>query len=145
MRRNNMFTSNELAILKALWGAGEALSRPQILENITDREMNCNTFHFAMNRLIEKGYVEAVGVARCGMNYGRTYLAKKTRGEYLLETFKNMVSEVAKEGGVQELMAAYVERQDLKPETIAELEEMLAKRRRELEEQKAGAAAENKE
>lgn len=145
MRQKTMFTGNELAILKALWSAGEALSRPQILERISGKEMNYNTFHFAMNRLIEKGYVAVTGVARCGRGYGRAYLAKKTRGDYLLDTVKNTASEVAKEGGITEFMAAYVERQQLKPEIIAELEAMLAKRRKELEQEEQNTAAKEKE
>ena len=135
MRRKSIFTENELAILQTLWSTDKALSRPEILEHMAGREMNPNTFHFTMNRLIEKGCVEVVGVARCGMNYGRTYLAKKTREDYLIDAVESTVSQVAQGRSIQELMTAYIERRRLSPETITELEELLAKRRRELEQE----------
>jgi len=133
MPKSNLFNDKELAILKALWSSREPLSRPQILERTANIDLNPNTFHFALNRLLEKGYIAVAGVARCGMNYGRTYTAVKTREDYILTVVEDALTEVSEDRSVTALMAAFVEKAHISAETIAELEAMLAERRRELE------------
>lgn len=133
MPKKGLFTDKEISVLKVLWDTEEPLSRPQILERTTDQELNPNTFHFSLNRLIEKGYIAVAGVARCGMNYGRTYTAVKSRGDYIFDVARDTLPEVSEETNVAELMAAFVERAQISEKTIEELEAMLAKRRKELE------------
>ena len=121
MNTKKIFTEHELTILKALWKAKKPLTRPQILEYIANQGMNPSSFHFAMNGLIEKGYVEVSGFERCGANYGRTYAAKKTRGDFVLNMLWDTRPDICDEAQIDK-------------KTICELENLLAKRRKELEE-----------
>ena len=134
MNTKKIFTEHEITILKALWKAKKPLTRPQILEYIANQGMNPSSFHFAMNGLIEKGYVEVSGFERCGANYGRTYAAKKTRGDFVLNMLWDTRPDICDEEGVTEFMAAFVQRAQIDKKTICELENLLAKRRKELEE-----------
>lgn len=145
MKAKKIFTDYELAILKALWGAGKPLARPQILERIAEEEMNPTTFHFAMNNLIEKGCAGIAGFERCGAGYGRTYEAKKSQEEFVLDMFRETRPEGTKEKGVRDFMLAFIEKEPLDEATISELEDMLAQRRKMLQQEKESNQANDKD
>lgn len=141
MKSKSLFTENELSILKTLWGAKEPLSRLRILERMAAQELNPTSFHFATNSLIDKGYVEVAGFEQCGTNYGRTYVAVKTREDFIMELLSSTRPVGQERECAAELMMAFVKRGGISEETIAELEAMLAERRKELEQKKEGEEA----
>ena len=55
--KRQLLSSNELAILTALWEAGQPLSRPQLLERITKTDWNPNSINVILNNMIKKGYM----------------------------------------------------------------------------------------
>lgn len=136
MHSKSMFTEKELSILRALWGTKEPLSRLKILE-LMGEELNPTSFHFAMNSLIERGYVVVAGFERSGTNYGRTYKAAKTRGDFVVDLVSSTQPIGAAQNDVAEVVMAFVQKGGITEEAIAELEAMLAERRRELELEKA--------
>lgn len=144
MSAKKFFSEHELGILKVLWGTKKPIARPQILEQMANPGISSASFHFAMNNLIEKGYVKVSGYERCGTNYGRTYTATKTRGDFILSMLFDSQANRTNQEGVTELMAAFVEKVQIDEKTISELENMLAKRREELE-KRSQAKPETKE
>ncbi|MFR0733998.1 MAG: BlaI/MecI/CopY family transcriptional regulator [Oscillospiraceae bacterium] len=66
-------SSNEFCILNLLWSESRAMTRPEILEALPDKDWNPNSIHLILNNMIKKGVLQVVGVARCGRGYGRTY------------------------------------------------------------------------
>lgn len=136
MNSKSMLTANELLLLKILWGTEEPLSRTQILDRVITQGLNPTSFHFAINSLIEHGYVKISGFERCGKNFGRTYVAAKTREDFISDIADSTKPEGCTEISPAKLMMAYIKRNQLSEETIAELEKMLAECRRELKQKK---------
>lgn len=145
MHSKKMFTENEFSILKVLWDAKEPLSRQRILECVAGQEINPTSFHFAINNLIEKGYVGVAGFERCGTNYGRTYTAVKSREGFILELVNNTQPVASEEECVAKLMIAFVQRGRISEKTIEKLEAMLAERRRVLEQERTAEKARQQE
>ncbi len=139
MNGKKALSEHELAILKALWSTKKPMARPQILEHMANPGISSASFHFAMNNLMGKGYVEVSGYERCGTNYGRTYIAKKTRGDFILNMLFDTPLGGSEEESITELMASFVERAQISEKTISELEDMLVKRRKELEQEDSTA------
>lgn len=133
MRRHQVLSDNELAVLHAMWSAGKPLSRPEILTHLEDNDWNPNSIHLVLNNLIKKGYVVVDGLARCGQSYGRSYAAAKTQGEYAADVALSALEGVPDEGKAVTLMAAMVKGKHINLATIEELERILKQCQQELE------------
>lgn len=127
-----MLSTNELAVLRVLWDAKSPLSRPEILERISNTDWNPNSIHMVLNNLIKKGFVAVAGVARCGQRYGRTYSAAKTQGDYASELALTAIPELPSEESVLVVMSAMIKGQGIGPATIEKLQNILDQRRAEL-------------
>jgi len=130
--KRQMLSSNELVVLRVLWSENAPLSRPEILGRIPDNRWNPNSIHVVLNNLIKKEYVEVAGVARCGQSYGRTYRAAKTQGEYITDLAMEALPDTPEEECILDVMSAMVKRKNVGEETLNQLEQMLAQRRKEL-------------
>lgn len=124
MSRPNL-SDNELAVLRALWSANTALSRPEILDRISNNNWNPNSIHQVLNNLIKKGYIKIDGMARCGQSYGRTYSAIKTQGEYVAGLALNALPDSVEEESILDVMSAMVKSIKLSEKTISLLQAML--------------------
>lgn len=95
--KRQLLSSNELAILTALWEAGQPLSRPQLLERITKTDWNPNSINVILNNMIKKGYI-AIGMSvRHGTHYGRTYYPLKSREECITSLAAFMLPNASEE------------------------------------------------
>ena len=47
-------SSNEFCILQLLWTEGRALTRPEILEALPDKDWNPNSIHLILNNMIKR-------------------------------------------------------------------------------------------
>lgn len=54
-------SSNEFCILQLLWTEGRALTRPEILEALPDKDWNPNSIHLILNNMIKKGVLQVNG------------------------------------------------------------------------------------
>ena len=127
-----MLSDNELAVLRVLWGASAPLSRPEILARMSKNVWHPNSVHRVLNSLMQKGYVQVEGIARCGQNYGRTYRAAITQSDYMADVALHAIPDIPEVECVLDVMSAMVRRKNITEKTIAMLEEMLAQRREEL-------------
>lgn len=130
-----MLSTNELAVLHVLWDAKSPLSRPEILERISNTDWNPNSIHMVLNNLIKKGFVIIEGVTRCGQRYGRTYSAAKTQGDYASELALTAIPELPSEESVLVVLSAMLKGQRIGPATIKKLQNILDQRRAELDQE----------
>ena len=143
--KRQLLSSNELAILTALWEAGQPLSRPQLLERITKTDWNPNSINVILNNMIKKGYI-AIGMSvRHGTHYGRTYYPLKSREECIISLATFMLPNASEEERALRFMTAMTKSKGISEAAIQEMERMLEQRRKELQQEKAELEKEKKE
>lgn len=134
--KKKFISEYEFAIMKVLWDADEPLTRPQILEHMAETGMNPASFHFAMNNLLEREYVDVAGVERCGAGYGRTYAPRKTQEDFVFSMFYETQPKGITPKNLTNLMVAFVNNTPMDEAVISELEKALEQRRKSLRAQK---------
>ena len=130
-----ILSDNELAVLRALWSADAPLSRPEILDRISNNNWNPNSIHMVLNNLIKKGFIKIEGIAKCGQSYGRTYSATKTQSEYAAGLALSAIPDRNNEESILGVMSAMVRSVNLNSKTIDLLEQMLNEQRQKLNEE----------
>lgn len=132
--KRKMLSDNEFAVMRVLWGVGDSLSRPEILDRLADNDWNPNSIHVVLNNLIKKGFVTVAGIVPCGQSYGRAYSAAKSQEEYAAELALDAIQDTPREECVLGIMSAMVRSASVSEETIEQLKRMLEQRRQELRE-----------
>lgn len=130
--KHKVLSDNEFSIMHILWSADGSLSRPEILNKLSDNDWNPNSIHTVLNNLIKKGFITVTGVVPCGQSYGRTYSAVKSQEEYATELAFSVVPDNAKAECVFGIVSAMVRSTAISEETIDLLKQMLEQRREEL-------------
>lgn len=125
-------SSNEFCILNLLWSESRAMTRPEILEALPDKDWNPNSIHLILNNMIKKGVLQVVGVARCGSGYGRTYAPTLSQTEYAAAQALEATPDMTVSDRLLGVVAALVDKKGIDAQTIAELEQMLEEKRKEL-------------
>ncbi|MBQ4563578.1 MAG: BlaI/MecI/CopY family transcriptional regulator [Lachnospiraceae bacterium] len=128
-----VLTENEFSILTLLWTKNRSLSRPEILENLSDNDWNPNSIHLILNSMIKKGVLKVDGVTRCGQNYGRTYAPTMTQEEYAASQMIRLTPNLPQSRRLLGIFAALVDKNGIDAQTIEEMEKLLAMKRKELE------------
>ena len=118
-------TKSELEIMNVLWKAERPLSRADILNLSEDKTLKDNSIHILLNGMLKKGAIKEDGFARSGKVWGRLYAPTVGIGEYYRENLFQPGGEEA----YPVLLSAMVDDDDLSPETMDKLEEILRKRR----------------
>jgi len=121
-------TKSELEVMNVIWNAGRPLSRNDILTLSEHKSWKDSSIHILLNGLLKKNAIREDGFVRSGKVWGRLYAANISCEEYYA---KNVFA-----GNGQTvlplLFSALLDSNELNPELIAELEEELEKRRKEL-------------
>ena len=133
-----ILSSNELAVLNALWDAERPLTRSEMLQSIHKTDWNPNSIHMVLNNLIRKGFVQVGETVRCGQNYGRTYFPLKTREECVIHMTTQIMPDISEDERVIHLMSAMAKSKGVSQHTIQKLEQMLEEMRKTLREESAG-------
>lgn len=110
----------ELEVMKALWQAGEPLTRPELEARLAQHHWASTTLLALLARLEAKGYV-----AREKQGRGYLYRAALSRRDYLPVESRSALARLF-EGSAKNLVAAMAESDALTDRDIAELEEHLA-------------------
>lgn len=127
-----LLSETELDIMQILWNEAEGLSRPEILARLEGKDWNPNSIHQVLNSMMKKGVLQVDGMARCGRVYGRTYKPALTQQEFLARRTQEITPGFTKKERLLGVVAALVDQDGLDAETIHELEQMLATRKKEL-------------
>ena len=122
-------TKSEMEIMNVLWRAGRPLTRSDILELSTDKTWQDNSIHILLNGMLKKNAIKPVGFARSGKVWAREYEPHVAVAEYYSENLFAQTS--GKEYPL--LFSAMINSDEVTPELLDELDEMLQKRKRELE------------
>lgn len=129
-----LLTESELEIMNLLWERSCALSRSEIINLLPEKSWSDSSIHIILNKLLDKGAIKVDGFVRTGKNYGRTYSAAIKQDEYALMQIKKASGAF---GGakinLQSIFSALVKDEEIDSNTISELEEILAGKKRELE------------
>lgn len=121
-------TKSELEVMEVLWQAGRPLSKTEILTMSENKTWKDSYIHLMLKSLLEKKAIVEAGRVRTGKTFGRLFSPKISCEEYYAKNVFN--------GGKERLpilFSALVRSEDLSPELIDQLEEMLEKRKKELE------------
>lgn len=110
----------ELEVMKALWQAGEPLTRPELEARLAQHHWASTTLLALLARLEAKGCV-----AREKLGRGYLYRAALSRRDYLPVESRSALARLF-EGSAKNLVAAMAESDALTDRDIAELEEYLA-------------------
>lgn len=136
-------SSNELAVLNALWTANRPLTRSEMLQHINKTDWNPNSIHMVLNNLIRKGFVQVGETVRCGQNYGRTYYPLKTREECVIHMTTQIMPDISEDERVIHLMSAMAKSKGISEHTIQKLEQILEELRKNLRAEPADSEKED--
>ena len=122
-------TRSEEEIMMTLWMADKPLARYQIIEQSENPSWKPSTIHILLNGLLEKGVIEEAGFVKRNKTYGRLYAPKISGEQYMAEKlFSGKNSKI-----VPMYFSALLHSDALTEEMVTEMEEMLARRKEELE------------
>ena len=122
-------TKSELEVMNVLWQTSRPLSRNEILTLSTNKTWKDSSIHILLNGLLKKEVIKEAGYVRTGKTFWRLYAANISCKEYYA---KNVFADSSKEV-LPMLFSALIQSNGISPELINELEDMLEKRKRELE------------
>lgn len=126
---------NEYLMMELLWREGRPLSRSELLKGTTGRNWNPSSIHLILNSMLSKGVIKITDEEK---KYGRTYEAVLTQEDYLVQCVENGMPGKTDEERLLGVVAAFVKKSGITEEDIAELEEMLEKKREEIRQKKDG-------
>lgn len=121
-------TKSEMEIMNVLWRAGRPLTRGDILELSTEKTWQDNSIHILLNGMLKKNAIKPVGFSRSGKVWAREYAPNITVAEYYAE---NLFAQTSRKE-YPLLFSAMINSEDVTPELLDELGELLQKRKQEL-------------
>ena len=121
-------TKSELEVMTVLWDADRPLSRSDILKNSGQKTWKDSSVHILLNGLLAKEAIYEAGFARSGKTFGRVFAPKISCEEYYAGTVFHSPGEKR----LPQLFSALIKSDGLTQEIIADMEAMLAKRKKEL-------------
>ena len=124
-------TKSELEIMGVIWAAGRPLSRSEIIALSVNPSWKQSSIHILLNGLLKKGAIVESGYVKRGKSLSRLFAAKISGEDYYAST----VFATGNQNELPMLFSALIRSEELTPELIAELEAMLAQRKKELQEQ----------
>ena len=120
-----VLTKSELEIMDVLWASDVALSRSDLLERSEEKSWKDSSIHILLNGLLQKGAIKESGYVKRSKTYGRTFLPSMTREAY----FANMIFSFRHKPQIVGLMEVLLSRDDITPDELDAIEELLAKRK----------------
>lgn len=120
--------------MQLLWKEKNGLSRPEILSRLEGKNWNPNSIHQVLNSMMKKGVLRVDGIARCGKVYGRMYSPTMTQQEFLARRAHEITPGLSPKERLLGIFAALTDQDGIDAETITELEQLLAARKKEMTE-----------
>lgn len=118
-------TKIELEVMNVLWNAERPLAKSEIAKLCTNKTWKDSYTHLLITGLLKKGALRENGVVKVGRAWASAYEANISCEEYYAENvFAGSPAEV-----LPMIFHALIRSDNVSPEIIDELEEMLEKRR----------------
>lgn len=124
-----VLTKSELEIMNVMWRVSAPMTRNDIIAQSTDKTWKDSSIHILLNSLLSKEAIKEVGFTRSGKNYARLFGVNISLEDYYAES-------VFSAGGKESLpmlFSALIRSDHLTSELIDELEDMLEKKKAELD------------
>lgn len=121
-------TKSELEVMNVIWNAERPLSRNEIISLSEHKTWKDSSIHILLNGLLSKEAIKEAGFVRSGKVWGRLYAANVSCEDYYAE---NVFAGSSKEV-LPLLFSALIKSDEVSLKIISELEDMLEKRRQEL-------------
>lgn len=121
-------TRSEMEIMDVLWQDGGELSRADFLARSEEKSWKDSSVHILLNGLLNKGAIREAGFVKRSKTYGRTFLPTMTREEY----FANTIFSHRYQPDMTGLFQALLQRPEVDPALLDQLEAVLIARREEL-------------
>lgn len=118
-------TRSELEIMDVLWASQEPLSRADILARSKEKTWKDSSVHILLNGLLQKKAIREAGVVKCSKTFGRTFAPTLTREQYFATTIFSHRHKPQLLG----LFEALLDREDVTTEVLADLEQLIAKKK----------------
>ena len=118
-------TKSEMEIMDVLWASDVPLSRADLLARSEEKTWKDSSVHILLNGLLTKGAIREAGVVKRSKTYGRTFAPTLTREEY----FATTIFSHRHKPEIIGLFAALLQREDIIPEQLAQIAELVEKRR----------------
>lgn len=122
-------TKSELEIMETLWQADRPLARYEILEESVAPSWSPSTIHILLNGLLKKGAIREAGFVKRTKTFGRLYAVNISRAEY----YSDMLFRGKNAQTIPAYFSMLLQTDELTPEVVDKLEELLAERKKELE------------
>ena len=122
-------TRNELEIMEVLWQAGRPITSAEIVKLSVKKTWKDSSIHILINSLLKKDAIREEGFVRTGKGYGRTFVPTDSGENYYAE----YLADIASKTSTATLFSALLKNSDLSKQDIEELDELLKKKKKELE------------
>lgn len=122
-------TKNELEIMEVLWEAGRPITSAEIVQLSVDKTWKSSSIHILINSLLKKKAIREVGFVRAGKGFSRTFEPTESNEKYYSDYFANLANKTS----ISTLFSALFKSTDLSKDTIQELEDLLNKKKQEIE------------
>lgn len=137
LRRDNTMnlTKREQDIMNILWMADQSLTASQIAKS--KEELSINTVQASLKKLMSKGLIKVDQVVYSGTVLCRSYTPCVSLAEFEAERLAHSFSQSKNKMSVSCFVSAFLDREEDRKSALAEIEELenlLKKRKMELEE-----------
>ncbi len=119
-------TKSEMEIMDVMWAEAVPLSRADLLERSEEKSWKDSSVHILLNGLLQKGAIREAGFVKRSKTYGRTFAPTLTREEY----FATTIFSHRHKPEIVGLFAALLKRKDITAEQLAQIEELIAQRKK---------------
>ncbi len=118
-------TRSEMQIMDVLWESDQPLSRADLLAHTEGKSWKDSSVHILLNGLLQKNAICEVGFVKRSKTYGRTFAPTMTREEYFAKTIFSHRYQPDFVG----LMEALLKREDITPQQLDAVQDLLNKRK----------------
>lgn len=120
---------SETEIMEALWSSGEPMSSAALIEAIPERKWKGRSIFAILDGLLKKELIYEAGFVRRGKTIARTFAPTMTYPEFVAK----QVAGSPYKPSLPSLMSAFLGEGDVTEETLTQLEELIAQRKTELQ------------
>lgn len=117
-------TRSEMEIMDVMWENSVPMSRADLLSHAEEKTWRDSSVHILLNGLLQKGAIQEAGLVKRSKTYGRIFTPTMTREEY----FASTIFSHRHKPDIVGLFAALLRREDISPEELAKIKEIVAKK-----------------
>lgn len=121
-------SKNEVEILEVMWTANRPLFSTEIVELSVNKSWKTSSIHILLNRLLDKEAIRAVGFAKTGKGYGRTFEPTESAQQY----YTDVLAQAASRTNLSFLFSTLLSELPLSQTDIKDLEELIKQKKEEL-------------